>query len=201
MLVESEIRRQIYELLAHAVNPTADERRKLRARRGLVFLPVVARSYLELVRAHPKHYPLDERLYAYNRPELKDYRPPVAVEVGFIELNLALPNSFGVPRYEALQMITDYSRDEIAADFPAFQAIGLPATGYASADETYAQRNPGQVLFKEETAWCLDNLLDGDAANAGRGTSDGRFGAYGWYPHDGNPTIGGAPAVVKIGTK
>ena len=201
--LEDLLRQQMYELLGRAVNPTEDEKKELREKRGLVFLPIATQSYVELVTANPKHYWSDERKYANARPELRDYRPPVAVEVGFRESELALPNSFWKPRYTALQMITGYSCNEIAADFPAFQAIGLPATGYASADEAYAQRNPGQALFKKYFVWCLDNLPEGNVANAGRYDPDEQFRVRGWLllDDDGLDFFGGVPAVVKIGSK
>ena len=197
---EDLLRQQMYELLGRAVNPTEEEKRELGEKMGLVFLPIVRKSYLELVTANPRHYLSDEGEYANARPELRDYRPPVAVEVGFKKAELVLPDSLLKSRYEALQMIRKYSQ-QLTGDFPAFQAIGLPVTGYAAADEEYARRNPGQALFKREFAWGLDNLPGGCAADAGRSAPGRRFRVDDWYPRYGRGGIGGAPAVVKIGTK
>ena len=85
---EDLLRQHMYDLLSRAVNPTKDEKRELGEKRGLVFLPIVTKSYRELVTANPKHYLWGDRGYANVRPELRDYRPLVAVEVGFIESEL-----------------------------------------------------------------------------------------------------------------
>lgn len=194
---ENLLRQKMYDLLAHAVNPTEDEKRELREKRGLVFLPIGTQSYAELVAANPEHYCSGEQEFGNSRLELREYHPPVAVEVGFIESGLVLPDSFLSSRHKALQRIADYSL-EIADYFPDFRAIGLPATGYGKADEVYAERNPGQVLFKNCAAWCLDNLFGDNGAFAGRLGLDDQFRVIEWNPRSGGPVVGSVPAVIKI---
>lgn len=194
------LRQQMYDLLPRLVEPTETEKEALRAKRGLVFLPMTAQSYAQVIAGDEKHFWDKELDYANSRAALRDFVPPVAVEVGLIEGGLALPNSFGKPRAAALKMIDDYSQ-ELATEFPDFRAIALPTTGYASADRAYSKRNPGQVLFKNYSAWCLDNLSGVLAAVAGRGGLGDGFYVHAWYADDGSDYIGAVPAVVKIGSK
>lgn len=195
-----DLRQQTYELLSRVVEPTDKEKRELREKRGLVFLPMTRQSYAQLVAGDKKHFWDRELEYANARPALRDFVPPVAVEVGLIEAQLALPGSFRKPRLSALQMIEDYSQ-ELLAEFPGFRAIMLPVTGYASADQEYSKRNPGQVLFKNFFAWGLDDLPGSVAANGGRDHPDNRFYVNDWYADDGSGGVGAVPAVVKIGVR
>ncbi|MBI2017930.1 hypothetical protein HYS92_02680 [Candidatus Daviesbacteria bacterium] len=140
--LEVDLRQQMIDLLPFLVEPTDDEKKELREKRGLVFLPMTSQSYAQVVAESPNHF-LDKELeYANGRPALRDFRPPVAVEVGLIEAGLALPGSLGKLRAVALRMIDKYSKD-LATEFPDFRAIALPVTGYAKADKAYAERNPG----------------------------------------------------------
>ena len=182
---ENLLRKQMYEILGRAVNPTEAEKGELREKKGLVFLPIAI--------------PTTDA-----EPGTKDYRP-VTVEVGFIESELFLPDSFDKPRYRALQMITDYS-NALAADFPAFRAIALPVAGYIAADKEYALRNPGQVLFKRGFAWGLDNFsfpFHLPAAHlVGRLAPDDRIDFITRDPrYEYWSNQGGVPAIVKIDTK
>lgn len=197
---EVDLRQRMYDLLPYLVKPTDAEKEALRSKRGLVFLPMAAQSYAQVVAGDEKHFWDKELDYANSRAALRGFVPPVGVEVGLIEGGLALPNSFGKPRAAALKMIDDYSQ-ELLTEFPDFRAIALPATGYASADRAYSERNPGQVLFKNYLAWCLDNLSGVGAAYAGRGGPDDRFFVSGWDADVGYDEVGAVPAVVKIGSK
>lgn len=195
-----DLRQQMIDLLPFLVEPTDDEKRELREKRGLVFLPMTSQSYAQVIAEAPNHFWDKELEYANTRPALRDFRPPVAVEVGLIEAELALPDSFRKPRATALQMIDEYSK-VLATEFPGFMAIALPVTGYANADKAYAERNPGQVLFKNYFAWGLDNLSEGDAAYAGRRVPSLRFFVYEWRADFGRGGVGAVPAVVFVGNK
>lgn len=191
---------QTYELLQHIVEPRADEKEVLKAREGLVFLPVTSQSYAQVVAEDPAHFWENELEWANGRLVLRDYVPPVAVEVGLIEAQLALPGSFSRPRDVAWEMIEWYSR-KLQTEFPDFRAVMLPVTGYASTDRAYAKRNPGQVLFKNYFAWALDDLSGVYAASAGRVAPDDQFHVLGWSAGPGSECVGAVPAVVKIGNK
>lgn len=195
-----DLRKQPYELLTRVVEPSDKEKEALKVKRGLVFLPMTSQSYAQVVAEDPNHFWDKELEYANARAELRDYTPPIAVEVGLNVVELALPGSLNKPRAVALQMIEDYSQ-ELEAEFPGFKAIMLPVTGYARADRAYAERNPGQVLFKNYFAWGLDNTSGVDAADAGRFAPDDRFRVAGWDAGHGHPCVGAVPAVVKIGNQ
>lgn len=198
--LEGDLRQRAYDFLPFVVEPSNEEKRALREKRGLVFLPMTSQSYAQVVAEDPNYFWDKELDYANSRPALRDFVPPVAVEVGLREVDLALPGSFNKGRAVALQMIDEYSKD-LATEFPGFMAIMLPATGFARADRAYAERNPGQGLFKNYFAWCLDNFPGGDAARAGRRGPARRFDVSGWSPGPGHPSFGAVPAVVKIGNK
>lgn len=195
-----DLRQQTYELLSRVVEPTDEEKRELREKRGLVFLPMTRQSYAQVVAGDEEHFWDNELEYANARPALRDFVPPVAAEVGLIEAQLALPGSFNKSRATALQMIEDYSK-ELEAEFPGFKAIMLPVTGYASADKAYSERNPGKVLFKNYFAWGLDDLSGVDSASVGRFHPDRRLHVHGWDRVHDHGHVGAVPAVVKLAIK
>jgi hypothetical protein len=158
---------------------------------------MTAQSYAQVVAGDEARFWDKELEYANSRAALREFVPPVAVEVGLIETELALPDSFRKPRATALKMIDDYSK-KLAVEFPDFRAIALPATGYASVDREYSKRNPGKVLFQNYFAWCLDNLSGVNAASAGRYGPAERFSVLGWDADFGLVDIRAVPAVVKV---
>lgn len=194
-----DLRQQTYNLLHHLVEPTAEEKEALRAKKGLVFLPITSQSYVQIVAEDPAHFWEGELDYATSDPDLRTYVPPVAVEVGFIEADLALPDSFLKRRGAMFQMIEDYSLD-LQTEFPDFRAIKLPVTAYASADRAYSRMKPGQVLFKNYFASCLDDI-SGGAASAGRLGPSSQFGVSFWLAGYPLVFVGAVPAVVKINPK
>lgn len=191
-----DFRQQTYNLLPHLVEPTAEEKEALRVQRGLVFLPMALQSYAQVVAEDQKHFMEGELDYANSDPDLRIYVPPVAVEVGFIEAELALPDSFLKRRGAMFQMIEDYSLD-LQREFPNFRAIKLPVAAYASADRAYSRMKPGQVLFKNYFASCLDDI-SGGAASAGRLGPSSQFGVSFWLAGYPLVFVGAVPAVVKI---
>lgn len=195
-----DLRKQTYDLLTRVIEPSDEEQEALRVKRGLVFLPMTSQSYAQVVAEDPNHFWDKELEYANAIPELRDYTPPIAVEVGLNVAELALPDSFDKPRIVALQMIEEYSQ-KLEADFPGFKAIMLPVTGYARADRAYAERNADQVLFKKYFAWGLDNISGVLAASAGRLGPDLRFGVDDWDAAHGDSRVGAVPAIVKIGNQ
>lgn len=191
------LRQKTYELLHFVVEPTNAEKEALRASEGLVFLPMTPQSYAEIVIEDPGHFWDNEIDYVIGRSALQNFVPPVAVEVGLRETDLALPDSFNKSRAVALQMIEDYSQ-EVEREFPGFKAIMLPVTGYTSTDRAYSRRNPGKVLFKNCFAWSLDDFSEVRAAGAGRCSPSGRFDVGSWSAGSGGSNVGVVPAVVKI---
>lgn len=191
-----DLRGQAYEFLHLVVEPTVEEKEALRIKRGLVFLPMVLQSYAQVVAEAQEHFWEDELDYANSDPDLRTYRPPVAVEVGLIEAELALPDSFLKPRGQQFQMIENYSLD-LQTEFPDFRAIALPTTVYGNVDYAYSRIHPGQVLFKKCMARCLDDITGGAAA-AGRMGPSSEFGVIALSAGYGFVFVGAVPGIVKI---
>lgn len=201
-LAIKNLRERALGLLKFALEPTEEEMTALTASEGVVFFPMRSQPYAGVVAEHPEHFWPDEERYARARKSLRESTLPVEVQVGLNPnpKKLALPGSFGQSRNVGFQMIAEYS-ERLATKFPGFMALPLLVTGYAIADRTHAERNPGQVLFPNFFAWGLDNLSGGFGAGAGRDGPAGQCHVSEWDPGAGYPFLGAVPAVVKIGTK
>lgn len=193
-----DLRQQTYDLL-HLVRQPSEQEKEALARRGIIFLPLETKSYVQVIAGDPGHFWEDELDYANARPQLRDYVLPVAVEAGFNPVQLALPDSFRKSRLVQLQMIKDYSQ-QLQAEFPDARVIMLPATGYAQADRAY-KASTGEVLFRNYFARALDDLSLVDAARAGRFDPSRRFSVDGWAAAGGDDFVGAVPAVVFVGNK
>lgn len=193
-----DLHQQAYELLTLVREPSAEERKVLETKRGLVFLPLEAKSYAQVVAENEGHFWSDELAYARGISALRDYALPVAGEFGFRSPSgLAFPNSFGRSRLNQLKMIEEYSQ-LLQTDVPNVRAIMLPSTGYAQADIAYKAKT-GEVLFRNYFARALDDLSLVGAANAGRDDPSRRFHVYVWDA--GLGYVGAVPAVVFVGNK
>ncbi len=195
-----DLRQQTYDLLTLVRKPSEQEREVL-GRRGIVFLPLEAKSYAQVVAEDEGYFLPNELAYANRVSELRDYALPVAGEFGFRSPSgLALPNSFRKSRRNQLETILEYSQ-LLQTDVPDARAIMLPVTGYAQADRAYKAKT-GEVFLRKYFARALDNLSLVRAAFAGRGGSSRRFRVDGWdavvY---GYVDVGAVPAVVLIGNK
>lgn len=190
-----DFHQQTYELMHLVREPSVDEREALEKRKGLVFLPVNAKSLAEFVSENPDHFWSDELEYANSRAELKDYVPPV-MEVGLNPTQLALPDSFLKSQAVQLEMIDNYSK-YLEVEFPDARAIMLPVTGYAQADKAYLEKT-GQVLFRTYFARALDNTSGVDAAFVGRAHPDDQLLVRGWFADRGLDHVGAVPAVVFL---
>ena len=191
-----DLRQQTYDLLSLVREPSASEKEALKAR-GIKFLPVTSSSYAQVVAEDPAHFWDNELEYANDRPELRDFALPVAVEVGLRRPSeLALSGSFSKSRETQLKMIDEYSQ-ELQVQFPDARAIMLPSTGYAQVDRAYKVET-GEVLFRNYFARALDNLSGGDAAGAGRDDPSDRFVVRGWSAGDGDGPVWAVPAVVFL---
>jgi len=196
---------QTYSLLSHLVEPTAEEKDQLKAQRGLVFLPMSALSCADVIATNKPHFWENELEFASSEPALRHFIPRKAVEIGIVETELALPDSFNTTRAAALEMIEDFSQ-ELAKDFPGFRAIMLPATAYAGVDVHYSKLNPDKGLFKNYYTWCLDNVHQDNiststAVFAGRYLPKLPFFISSLDPNYGYSRIGAVPAIVKVGRK
>lgn len=191
-----DLRKQTYELLRLVRKPSVDEKEALKGR-GIVFLPVAAKSYAQVVAEAPEHFWDKELEYANARPELRDYALPVAVEVGLRHPSeLALPDSFDKSRETQLKMIDEYSQ-KLQVQFANIRAIMLPSTGYAQSDRAY-KAETGEVLFRKYFARALDNLFEVRAASAGRRGPSRQFIVSEWYHDYGGGVVGAVPAVVFL---
>lgn len=190
-----DLRQQTYDLLPLVREPSAEEKAALE-QRGLVFLPVQAKSYAQVVAEDPDYFWPNELQYANEIAELRDFTPPV-MEVAFNPTQLALPDSFYKSRPVQLMMIDQFSQEEIEKEFPEAKAIMLPVTAYAQADKAYKQRKD-EVLFRTYFARGLDNISEVSAALAGRPAPDRRFYVFAWYADFGRGVVAAVPAVVFI---
>lgn len=190
-----DLRQQTYDLLPLVREPSTEEKAALE-QRGLVFLPVQAKSYVQVVAEDPDYFWPNELQYAKERAELRDFTPPV-MEVALNVTQLALPDSFNKSRAVQLMMIERYSQEKIEKDFPGAKAIMLPVTAYAQADRAYKQRTR-EVLFRTYFARGLDNISEVNAASAGRDAPDYQFDVRYWNADLGLDPVGAIPAVVFI---
>lgn len=176
-----DLRQQTYDLLQHLRDPSAEEKKVL-GERGIVFLPLEANSFIQLVQEDPRHFSDDDLDYgnllwlhehSTRYKEWGDYTLPAAVKIGLNPARLVLPGSYDF-RYDTpgllggethLELIEKYSK-ELQTEFPEARAIMLPAVGYAGLDRAY-KKTTGEVLFKRNEAYCLD-IVKGEAVRAGR---------------------------------
>lgn len=190
-----DLRQQTYDLLPLVREPSSEEKASLE-KRGLVFLPVQAKSYAQVITEDPDYFWPNELQIANRRVGLRDFTPSV-MEVALNPTQLALPDSFGKSRPVQLMMIEQYSQEEIEREFPDAKAIMLHVTAYAQIDRAYKQRT-GEILFRIYFARGLDNVSEVNATYAGRIDPDGQFDVGGWYAGDGRGFVGAVPAVVFI---
>lgn len=189
-----DFRQQTYEVLSQVREPTPEEKEALKDR-GIVFLFVESKSYAQVVREDPDHFWDEELDYTIDKPALRDYVLPVAVEVGLNPDALAMPGGFGESQRVQLEMIERRSQ-ELQQEFPDARVIMLPVTGYAQADRAYKEIT-GDVLFRNYFARGLDMLSPGYVAIAGRHQPAYRFNVHDWRDC-GFDIVGAVPAVVFV---
>lgn len=190
-----DLRRQTYELLALVREPTEEERKTLE-KKGIVFLPAQTKSLSQVVSEDQDYFWSGELDYANSRPELRDYIPPVPLQVGLNFENPAIPESFNRSKRVQLEMIEEQSQ-ELQKEFPDARLVMLPSTVYSQADKAYFGKT-GQVLFRNIFARALDQTSGVHSASVGRRHPDSRLGVYGCYAEDGDDFIGAVPAVVFL---
>src|SRR3990167_8733862 len=151
--LKTDLRQQTYELLALVREPTEEEKKTLK-KRGIVFLFTEIKSLFQVVSQDSNYFWSGEQEYVDSKTELRDYVPPVPLQVGLNFENPAIPGSFNKSKSVQLEMIEEQSQ-ELQKEFPDARLVMLPSTIYAQADKAYKEKT-GEVFFKNIFARALD---------------------------------------------
>src|SRR3989344_9162378 len=192
---EIDLRQQTYDLLSQVREPTEEEKETL-GKKGIIFLPVETKSLSQVVSKDQDYFWSGELDYVNSKTELRDYVPPIPLQVGLNSENPALSGSFNKSKKVQLEMIERGSQ-ELQKEFPDARLVMLPSTVYAQADKAYKERT-GEVFFKNIFARALDQTFEVRSAVVGRSHPDNRLAVGEWDAGDGADDIGAAPAVVSI---
>lgn len=190
-----DLRQQTYELLALVREPTEEEKEALKER-GIVFLPTETKSLSQVVSEDQDYFWSGELDYVDSKTELRDYIPPVPLQVGLNFENPAIPGSFNRSKSVQLEMIERRSQ-ELQKEFPDARLVMLPSTVYSQADEAYKKKT-GKVFFTTFFARALDQTSEVDSADVGRNAPAPRLHVDEWRAGRGNDRIGAVPAVVFL---
>ena len=79
--LKTDLRQQTYELLALVREPTEEEKETLK-KRGIVFLFTEIKSLFQVVSQDSNYFWSGEQEYVDSKTELRDYVPPVPLQVG-----------------------------------------------------------------------------------------------------------------------
>lgn len=165
-----------YQLLSLVRDPLASEQEAYE-KRGYVFFPIEAKTFLEVVLEKPTNFQDRQLEFINNCPyqDLITVAPSRSVLVGFNPKKLFLPNSFNQPLVAQLEKTKETSSWEIEIRrFPDVYALMLPATFYAQADIAYLQKT-GVPLFRDRFARALDTTSIDQVTSKVQVASVGRF--------------------------
>lgn len=190
-----DLRQQTYELLALVREPTEEEKEALE-KRGIVFLTTETKSLSRVVLHDPDYFWSGEQEYVDSKKELREYVPPVAMEVGLNPENPAIPGSFNKSKKVQLEMIERGSL-ELQKEFSDARLVMLPSTIYAQADKAYKGKT-GEVFFRNIFARALDQTSGVRSAGVGRFVPGSRLRVDEWSAGDGYGRVGAVPAVVFL---
>lgn len=195
-----DLRQQTLDLLPLVRPPSIEEGAALE-RIGFVFLPVLAKSFAQVVTEDPGYFWPATLEYINGMPALRDFTPPAMV-VGINRTQPFLLDSRNKPREAHLAMIEQYSQREIEPKFPGAKAIALPATAYAQADRAYRERTDGELfsrsLATRDLAMCLDETSNEQIAIVA-GRHGFRFIVSEWdIKHDFDDHVSAFPAIVFL---
>lgn len=195
--VKSVLRQRTYELLAMVREPSAKER-KLLTDRGFHFLPIEAKTLLQVIGEHPDHFCKDD-LKSIDKlpyPDLRRYIPK-SMEVAFNPNQLYIPDSFG--KSQAIQLVKteEYSQTNLQKELPGAKALIMPATVDAQADIAYFKKTGG-VLFRNCFAGTLDQMSDSDATCVGRALPVSPLVINRWDANRGEGNVGAPLAIVFL---
>lgn len=190
-----DLRQRTYDLLTKVRQPSDDEKEAL-GNVGYIFLPIEAKTLLEVVTEDPDYFWSGELNYinGLSKPDLREYVPPV-MKVGFNPNQLFVPDTFGKSQVKQLEMTDQYSQNTVETEFPDARVLMLPATITAQADRAYFKRT-GKVLFANRFARALDQTSGVDAAFVGRIGPDFRLRVSDWDAVLGPGYVGAPLAVV-----
>jgi len=192
---EIDLRQQTYDLLSQVREPTEEEKETL-GKKGIIFLPVETKSLSQVVSKDQDYFWSGELDYVNSKTELRDYVPPIPLQVGLNSENPALSGSFNKSKKVQLEMIERGSQ-ELQKEFPDARLVMLPSTVYAQADKAYKKKT-GEVFFKDIFARALDQTSEVHSANVGRHDHAYQLHVREWNAEHGNDNIGAVPAVVFL---
>ena len=193
-----DLRQKTYELLSMVREPNAQERKSL-TDKGFIFLPIEAKTLVQVVGEHPDHFWSGQLQYINGLPydDLRTYVPK-PMEVAFNPRQLFIPDSFTKTQAVQLRMTEEYTKANFEKELPDAKALMLPATVEAQADIVYHKMTKGQVLFRDRFARALDRTADSIVAHVGRDHPDHRLHVHDGDADDGRGNVGVPLAVVFL---
>ena len=191
-----DLRRATYDLLPR-LRESSDAEKLALMRRGLISLPVLPKTLLQVIDEDPEYFLEGVVGYVGSRPQLRDFVPP-AVSIAVNPLDLGLRGSSPRSQASQLAMINEYSIAEIEPIFPGARAIMLPTSAYVQLDIAYRQQT-GRPLLRDCFARALDQTSGSDVAYVGRSRSGDRLSVGGLLAVGENAYVRAVSGVVFVG--
>lgn len=186
-----DLRKKTYDLLHLVREPSTTERE---AMEGFVFLTVKRIKLLEVV---PNYFGIGQLDYINQRPELRDYEPPVEIHVAVNPHALWVPGSFNKSRAGQLAITDTHSKSKVEPLSSHAKAVMLPATAIFQLDRAY-QKEKGEALIRKALVRTLDNTSEVMAAHIGRSKNRGQLHLGEWSASYSRHNLGVLQTVVFV---